>query len=186
MRASQGACHSWTSRVTKSLSLCPGREHVCRRRSLCQGLYSPSLPDSPHPPHKCEGPSRVMKPSLENLPGGQPASFQPDVHWASTTALDTRGSPRLHRGGSGFWHVLRAPGLPLSPLCLLLSRGRGEGSTDSHTPVRLPCPPHHHLSPLHRGTKTDLSPCPKSSNDLSKYRSSIFQYALCTHTHYIV
>lgn len=126
-----------------------------------------------------------MKPSWENLPGSQPASFQPNIHWASTSALDTPGSPRLHRGGSDFWQELRAPGISLPPLGPLLSRGRSEGSTDNHRPVCLPCP-HHHRSPGHRETKTRSVTMPQVSNDLSQYPSRIFQYAPCIHVHYSV
>lgn len=129
-------------------------------RSLeCLGLSSPHT--------NVRGPGRAVKSGRENPPSGQPGWFRPCVHWASTTALGTRGSPCTSAEGavvSGISSRICTVSRLSSPHRPLLSRGRsrGKGSSNSHRPAFLPCSPHLHRS-QGMGGKGMMSPCPPSS-----------------------
>lgn len=176
----------------RGLQTVPGLGSEAVGRDRCRALLA--LDDLAHLiPHKREGSPKAMKPSQETpTPSPRPPWLACMVSAQHPLGSDTCpgrvGVPVLCSGCSGFWRELRAPGFLPSLLHPLLSRGQGEGSTDSHRPVRLPCTPHQHGSPGHRAQRQrhDLSPCPKSSDDLSQYQFSILQYTAECHTNYIV
>lgn len=167
----------------------PGLGSEAVGRDRCRVLLA--LDNLAHPiPHKREGAPKAMKPARKPLPSlpphGQAAWFQRNVHWAATPALDVVGSPCSAAGAvaSGMSSELCDFSHPWFTHSSQGARVRGpQTATDlCICPVHLTI-----MDPQGTGRQRhDLSPCPKSSDGLSQYRSSILQYAAECHMHYIV